>query len=76
MDARWRIELLGRLRAVQGDRVLTRFRTLKTRSLLAYLAYDLQRPHPREELIEMLWPESDLDAGRGNLSTALHSLRR
>jgi hypothetical protein len=76
MDARWRIELLGRLRAVQGDRGLTRFRTQKTRCLLAYLAYDVQRSHPREELIEMLWPESDLDAGRGNLSTELHSLRR
>ena len=28
-------------------------------SLLAYLAFDPSRPHPREALIELLWPESE-----------------
>jgi hypothetical protein len=35
----WRIELLGRLRATQGELSLTHFRTHKTGLLLAYLAY-------------------------------------
>jgi predicted ATPase/DNA-binding SARP family transcriptional activator/class 3 adenylate cyclase len=79
MDARWRIELLGGLRAAQtGDvdgRVISRFRTQKSGELLAYLACHLQRAHGREELIELLWPECDLVAGRNRLSNVLSSLR-
>ncbi len=56
MDARCRIELLGRLRVQQGDRQITRFRTQKTGTLLAYMAYHIERAHPREVLIEPLWP--------------------
>jgi DNA-binding SARP family transcriptional activator len=75
MDGRWRIELLGELKAIQGDRVVTRFRTQKTAALLAYLAYHRHRSHPRQVLIELLWPEGDVDAGRHNLSVALNALR-
>ena len=71
----WKIEMFGDLRARQGGRVHTRFRTQKTGSLLAYLAYFLQRAHPREELIEMLWPDAELEQGRPTLSVALSSLR-
>ena len=63
MSSRWRIELFGSLRAVQGGRSITRFRTQKTGALLAYLAYHGGRAHPREELIELLWPEGELEAG-------------
>src|SRR5207253_2992050 len=49
----WRIEMFGRLRALNADRVVDRFRTEKTGSLLAYLAYFGDRSHSREELIEM-----------------------
>ena len=76
MNFLWRIELLGSLRAGSGERVLTRFRTHKTASLLAYLALLPDRPHPREELCDLLWPEAALDAGRMNLRAALSSLRR
>src|SRR5688572_15737230 len=72
----WRIELFGGLRAVQGDRVITRFRTEKTGVLLAYLAVHRERSFSREELIELLWPEADIDHGRMSLRTALSSLRR
>jgi predicted ATPase/DNA-binding SARP family transcriptional activator len=72
----WRIELLGQLRALRGEQVITRFRRRKTGVLLAYLVCSIQRPHPREELIELLWPECDPAAGRDRLSTELSSLRR
>src|SRR2546425_13365661 len=75
MDGQCRIELLGGLRVIQGDGVVSRFRTHKTAELLAYLAYFHRRPHPREILIDLLWPESDMDAGRHSLSMALSSLR-
>jgi predicted ATPase/DNA-binding SARP family transcriptional activator len=75
-DALWRIEMLGGLRAVQGDCVLTRFRSQKTGALLAYLAYYPHRSHPRDLLIDLLWPEDPLDSARMKLRTALASLRR
>jgi DNA-binding SARP family transcriptional activator len=75
MDARCKIELLGGLRLRQGEQIITRFRTQKTAELLAYLAYFRQRTHPREILIELLWPEDEVNAGRHSLSVALSSLR-
>src|SRR5262245_16245957 len=53
----WRIKLLGELRAESGDRVISRFYTQKMGALLAYLAYHGRRAHPREALIDLLWPE-------------------
>jgi DNA-binding SARP family transcriptional activator len=43
--------------------------------LLAYLACHPDRPHPRDVLIELLWPESDPDVARHNLRESLSSLR-
>lgn len=76
MNAPWQIELLGRLRAVQGECVITRFRTRKAGLLLARLALFPRRAHPREELCDLLWPDVDLETGRSNLRQALASLRR
>jgi predicted ATPase/DNA-binding SARP family transcriptional activator len=75
MDARWQIRLLGGLRAEQGERQVTRFRSRQTALLFAYLVY-YPRRHPREVLIDLLWPEAEPEAGRHNLSQALSSLRR
>jgi DNA-binding SARP family transcriptional activator len=72
----WRIELLGGLRAVRGDRVVTHFQTQQTGALLAYLAFYSQRSHPREVLTELLWPESDPQASRQRLRQALSALRQ
>lgn len=69
------IDLFGGLRVTQGERVITRFRTTKTAALLAYLAGEVGRPRPRDELIEQLWPEAEPAAGRNSLSVALSSLR-
>jgi predicted ATPase/DNA-binding SARP family transcriptional activator len=71
----WHIALLGGLRAEQQGRTITRFRTRKTASLLAFLAYH-NRMHPRDELAELLWQDSDSEAARVSLRTALASLRK
>jgi predicted ATPase/DNA-binding SARP family transcriptional activator/class 3 adenylate cyclase len=71
----WRIELLGGLCASQGDRVVTHFRSRKAAALLAYLAFYRDRLHAREELIELLWPETEPDRSRNNLSRELSWLR-
>src|SRR5262249_15608375 len=64
MDPVWRIELLGGLRAQRQEANLSQFRTRKAAELLAYLAYHRRRSHPRELLVELLWPETEVDAGR------------
>ena len=76
MAAQCWVQLLGELRVQQGDRAITRFRTQKAGALLAYLAYHLEQRHPRERLIDLLWPWSAPEAGRTNLRTELASLRR
>src|SRR5262249_29186099 len=75
MSLVWRVELFGGLRAVRGDRSIARFAMRRVASLLAFLAYHAGREQPREQLIEMLWPESDLDSGRKRFSVVLSSLR-
>jgi DNA-binding SARP family transcriptional activator/TolB-like protein len=76
IDERWHIELLGELRAHQGDRDVTRFETRKTGALLACLALHRGRAVPREVLAEQLWPGEDPDATRPRLRQALAALRR
>jgi predicted ATPase/DNA-binding SARP family transcriptional activator len=71
----WRIVLLGGLHAESEGARLHRFSTQKTAALLAYLAFYGRQQHPRETLIEMLWPEAEPALGRNSLSVALSSLR-
>jgi predicted ATPase/DNA-binding SARP family transcriptional activator len=75
MEIQWRIALLGELRAEGDNRIVTRFRRQKTGVLLAYMAYYLQRSHLRDMLIDLLWPEGNIQAGRNNLSVAVSGLR-
>jgi predicted ATPase/DNA-binding SARP family transcriptional activator len=48
----------------------------KTLALLAYLAVEADRPHRREALAGLLWPEQPEAAARNSLRQALHQLRR
>lgn len=61
--------------SAEETHAITRFRTQKTAALLAYLAYFKDRPHLREKLIDLLWPEKTKEEGRNSLSVALSSLR-
>src|SRR5713226_1403444 len=71
-----RIQLLGGLRVtLAGSDVAATF-PRKIGALLAYLACFLDRSRPRDLLIELFWPEADLEAGRASLRNALPLLRR
>jgi DNA-binding SARP family transcriptional activator len=71
----WRIELLGGLRALCGERAVTRFRTRQTGALLAYLALYCDRTHRRDALADRFWPDAEELAARHRLTVALSSLR-
>lgn len=76
MSNRLQIYLLGGLRVEHAGRILTRFRTRKTGSVLAYLAYHAPREVSREVLIEQFWPDDPPEKGRGSLNQAIYSLRQ
>ena len=53
-----------------------RFATARARALLAYLAVEAGRPHRRETLAALLWPDHPEELARQNLSQDLARLRR
>jgi DNA-binding SARP family transcriptional activator len=70
------INLLGPFQATVDGETLRGFDSDKVRALLAYLAAEAGRPHRREALAGLLWPDqSDLKA-RNSLRTALSNLRQ
>jgi len=70
------LSLLGPFQATLDGRPLTDFKSNKVRALLAYLAVEADRPHRREVLAGLLWPDwPDRDA-LSNLRSALSNLRR
>ena len=60
---------------VDGEPVMG-LRYDKARALLAYLAIEQGRPHRRETLAGLLWPELNEGRARRNLSQALLTLRQ
>ncbi|MFN8497985.1 MAG: BTAD domain-containing putative transcriptional regulator [Anaerolineae bacterium] len=53
-----------------------RFATARGRALLAYLAAEADRPHRREALADLLWPDHSETLARRSLSQELVRLRR
>ncbi len=74
--ASWNVYLLGVVQVHFGEWRITHFESTRVIALLARLALFPERIHPREELVELLWPEVDPDVGRNRLRSALSSLRR
>jgi DNA-binding SARP family transcriptional activator/tetratricopeptide (TPR) repeat protein len=73
-DQRLSLRLLGPPEAsLEGLPV--RFRIKKELALLCYLAAEGGR-HPRRELAELLWPESEVRNARADLRAVLHKLRK
>jgi DNA-binding SARP family transcriptional activator len=69
------LSLLGPFQAALDDQPAT-FATDRARALLAYLAVEADRPHRREALAALLWPDRPETAARRNLSQTLARLRR
>ncbi len=72
----WRITLLGKIEATREEKTLTRFESSRAVALLARLVLFPQRTHPREELIELLWPEVEREVSLVRLRHTLRTLRQ
>jgi len=69
------ISLLGPLQVTLDDEPVADFATDKARALLAYLAVEADRPHRRDALAGLLWPDQPQRKARQNLRQALSHLR-
>ena len=70
------ISLLGPFQVTLDDSPITDFATDKARALLAYLAVEVDRPHRREALAGLLWPDQPQRKANQNLRQALLYLRQ
>ena len=70
------IRVLGPLEVRLDGEPVSGFATDKVRALLAYLALSPDRPHRREALAGLLWPEFPERSARTNLRNALANLRK
>ena len=71
----WRVRLLGAVQADCGSHQLLRFSSRAAALLLARLALAPERSHPREALVELLWPGVALSVGRNRLRQTLSTLK-
>lgn len=74
--ARLMLGLLGPLQVTLANAPISGLESNKTRALLAYLAVEANRPHRREELIGLFWPDYPEQTARHNLRQALFNLRQ
>lgn len=67
--------LLGPLVLRLDQQMIERFESNRVRGLLAFLAVEHCRPHPRDMLAELLWPQHAMKSMRANFRRALPNLR-
>lgn len=74
--ARLTLSLFGPFHVMLDNRTVDSFGYDKVRALLAYLVMEADRPHRREVLAELLWPDQPATTARHSLSQALTRLRQ
>ncbi len=67
--------VLGSLQVLIDDTPVTILESDKVCALLVYLAVEADRPHRRESLVGLLWPDCPEPVARHNLRQALFNLR-
>jgi predicted ATPase len=70
------LALLGGFQTTLDGTPITAFETDRGRALLAYLAAEASRPHRRDALTGLLWPNMPEPSARHNLSQCLFNLRQ
>ena len=67
--------VLGSLQVLIDDTPVAALESDKVCALLVYLAVEADRPHRRESLVGLFWPDSPEQVARHNLRQALFNLR-
>src|SRR3989304_4045531 len=70
------MRFLGPFQATLDGNPVDGFKSDKVRALLAYLAVEAGRPHSRETLAGLLWPDWPEQAAHTSLRSALSNLRK
>jgi DNA-binding SARP family transcriptional activator len=70
------LSLLGPFEARLNGEPVRALTSEKMRALLAYLAVEADRPYPREQLAELLWPDKPPGIALQNLRQSLTRLQR
>src|SRR5512137_956885 len=70
------VRLLGGFRVELDGEVVYDFETDKARALLAYLVVEADRPHRRETLAGLLWPDRPDTVARARLRQTLFRVRQ
>ena len=70
------IQCFGAFQVSLSGQPLAAFGAEKVRALLAYLAVESDRPHPRRRLAGLLWPDQPEERALHNLRQALSTLRK
>jgi predicted ATPase/DNA-binding SARP family transcriptional activator len=69
------VNVLGPLQVSIAGKRVTELESVKYRALLAYLVVEADRPHRRESLVGLLWPDYLEESARHNLRQALFKIR-
>src|SRR3989442_7565390 len=76
MVAQFQLKVLGSPELVRGGRSPVRFRTKKHLAVLLYLHFEGRaRSIPRDQLVDLLWPDVPPAKGPHSLSQALLAIR-
>ncbi|HET6447397.1 MAG TPA: BTAD domain-containing putative transcriptional regulator [candidate division Zixibacteria bacterium] len=70
------ILLLGPFQVTLDGNLVSDFESAKVKGLLAYLVAEAERPHARETLAGLLWPDYPNRSAFNNLRSALSNLRQ
>ncbi|MGE7674912.1 response regulator [Lysinibacillus sp. NPDC094403] len=72
------IQLLGGLKVVtpDGNAQLMKWRTSKAKELFAYMLNHRNEMIYRDTILELFWPESDIDKASKQLYTAIYTIRQ
>ena len=70
------VQCLGQFTVMQGERRLEPWPNRRAKAVFKYLVVHRDHAVARETLMEVFWPETDLNPARNNLNVTVHALRR
>lgn len=70
------IYCLGEFRVYQNDRLISEWNGSKGTAIFKYLIANRNRPVAKEILMDLFWPDADLEVARRNLHQAIYGLRQ